>query len=216
MALRFSCPKCGYNLSAPEDCAGRSSKCRACGQPVTVPLPAAAAPITKRLRAWMFLAVGVGGALFFAVISWAIMRGVPAADALVMDENVKMVRRHPFWDSSVSGSEIDNILREMSAHSEGYLFVNSAGRFVYLPQNDPVGALIASDHSAVILWTANFVYPDVHSLGPKTVVIRRFPLSWAECARVLNDGISGITFAQALKQNEDNIKALDNMKVPDW
>lgn len=37
MNLHFSCPKCGYKLSAPEDCAGRSSKCRACGQPVTVP-----------------------------------------------------------------------------------------------------------------------------------------------------------------------------------
>ena len=44
MALRFSCPKCGNNLSAPKECAGRSSKCRACGQAVTVPLPAAAAP----------------------------------------------------------------------------------------------------------------------------------------------------------------------------
>jgi len=39
MTLRFSCPKCGSALSAPEDCAGRSSKCRACGQPVTVPPP---------------------------------------------------------------------------------------------------------------------------------------------------------------------------------
>jgi hypothetical protein len=39
MPLRFSCPKCGFALSAPEDCAGRSSKCRACGQPVTVPRP---------------------------------------------------------------------------------------------------------------------------------------------------------------------------------
>lgn len=37
MALRFSCPKCGTELSAPEDCAGRVSKCRACGQAVTVP-----------------------------------------------------------------------------------------------------------------------------------------------------------------------------------
>src|SRR5882724_1447329 len=37
MALRFPCPKCGHALSAPEGCAGRSSKCQACGQPVTVP-----------------------------------------------------------------------------------------------------------------------------------------------------------------------------------
>src|SRR5436309_6597504 len=41
MALRFSCPKCGHNLSAPEDCAGRSSKCRACGQALQVPAPVA-------------------------------------------------------------------------------------------------------------------------------------------------------------------------------
>lgn len=35
--IRFACPRCGMQLSAPEDCAGRSSKCRQCGQPVTVP-----------------------------------------------------------------------------------------------------------------------------------------------------------------------------------
>src|SRR5271155_4706386 len=45
MTLRFSCPKCGYNLSAPKECAGRSSKCRACGQPVTVPHPATRATL---------------------------------------------------------------------------------------------------------------------------------------------------------------------------
>jgi predicted RNA-binding Zn-ribbon protein involved in translation (DUF1610 family) len=38
--IRFACPRCGMQLSAPEDCAGRSSKCRACSQPVTVPIPA--------------------------------------------------------------------------------------------------------------------------------------------------------------------------------
>ena len=35
--IRFACPRCGMQLSAPLSCAGRSSKCRACGQPVTVP-----------------------------------------------------------------------------------------------------------------------------------------------------------------------------------
>ena len=35
--IRFTCPLCGMQLSAPEDCAGRVSKCRACGQPVTIP-----------------------------------------------------------------------------------------------------------------------------------------------------------------------------------
>src|SRR5262249_33954597 len=38
------CPRCGMQLSAPEECAGRSTKCRGCGQTVTVPWPAAAAP----------------------------------------------------------------------------------------------------------------------------------------------------------------------------
>ncbi len=45
MALRFSCPKCGFDLSAPESCAGRSSKCRQCGQPVTVPVALPAPPV---------------------------------------------------------------------------------------------------------------------------------------------------------------------------
>src|SRR5262249_49131049 len=41
--IRFTCPRCGMQLSAPEDCAGRSSKCRQCGQPITVPQPVAVA-----------------------------------------------------------------------------------------------------------------------------------------------------------------------------
>jgi hypothetical protein len=135
-------------------------------------------------------------------------KDTPQAQHGVMDENVGMVRRHPFWDAGVSGSEIDNILREMSAHHTGYLFINSAGKFVYLPHNDPKDALIASDHSALVLWTANGVYPDVHSLGPKMVVIRRFPQSRAQCVRVLNDSISGITLGQAQKMNDNNLKAL--------
>jgi hypothetical protein len=35
--IRFACPYCGKQLSAPEECAGRSSKCQGCGQTVTVP-----------------------------------------------------------------------------------------------------------------------------------------------------------------------------------
>jgi hypothetical protein len=53
MALRFSCPKCGYKLSAPVDCAGRSSKCRACGQPVTVPV----SPVPRKRSLWVVTAV---------------------------------------------------------------------------------------------------------------------------------------------------------------
>jgi hypothetical protein len=35
--IRFSCPRCGMQLSAPKECVGRSNKCRTCGQPITVP-----------------------------------------------------------------------------------------------------------------------------------------------------------------------------------
>jgi hypothetical protein len=40
MSLLFACPACGFSLSAPADCAGRSSKCRKCGQSLVVPQPA--------------------------------------------------------------------------------------------------------------------------------------------------------------------------------
>ena len=35
--IRFRCRKCGFVLSAPIECAGLSSRCRQCSQPVTVP-----------------------------------------------------------------------------------------------------------------------------------------------------------------------------------
>jgi hypothetical protein len=35
--LRFTCPSCGVAASAPEACAGRTTKCRQCGKPLTVP-----------------------------------------------------------------------------------------------------------------------------------------------------------------------------------
>src|SRR5262245_554495 len=42
--LHFSCPSCGTNLSAPETCAGRGTKCRQSGHPVTVPQPSVPSP----------------------------------------------------------------------------------------------------------------------------------------------------------------------------
>lgn len=39
--IRFACPRCGMQLSAPPECAGRSSKCRGCGQAFQVPYPMA-------------------------------------------------------------------------------------------------------------------------------------------------------------------------------
>lgn len=35
--IRFNCPSCGMAVSAPEECAGRSTRCRSCGNPITVP-----------------------------------------------------------------------------------------------------------------------------------------------------------------------------------
>ncbi|GEM_PF-5191331 len=42
--IRFSCSSCGVAASAPEDCAGRTTKCRNCGQSITVPRPKLANP----------------------------------------------------------------------------------------------------------------------------------------------------------------------------
>jgi transcription elongation factor Elf1 len=42
--LRFSCPACNAALSAPPDCAGRTTKCRQCGQPLVVPSPPSPLP----------------------------------------------------------------------------------------------------------------------------------------------------------------------------
>jgi predicted RNA-binding Zn-ribbon protein involved in translation (DUF1610 family) len=39
MPISFSCPQCGKNLKAPDNAAGKSSKCPGCGSPVTCPEP---------------------------------------------------------------------------------------------------------------------------------------------------------------------------------
>src|SRR5690242_3702361 len=39
MAISFSCAKCGKNLKAPDNAAGKTSKCPGCGSPVTCPEP---------------------------------------------------------------------------------------------------------------------------------------------------------------------------------
>jgi hypothetical protein len=43
--IRFKCPSCGLAASAPEDCVGRSTKCRGCNNPIVV--PAIAAPVAQ-------------------------------------------------------------------------------------------------------------------------------------------------------------------------
>ncbi len=39
MPISFSCPQCGKKLKAPDNAAGKSSKCPGCGSPVTCPEP---------------------------------------------------------------------------------------------------------------------------------------------------------------------------------
>jgi predicted RNA-binding Zn-ribbon protein involved in translation (DUF1610 family) len=39
MAIAFSCPQCGKKLKAPDNAAGKSSKCPGCGTTVTCPEP---------------------------------------------------------------------------------------------------------------------------------------------------------------------------------
>ena len=39
MAISFSCPRCGKKLKAPDDAAGKSSRCPGCGSAVTCPEP---------------------------------------------------------------------------------------------------------------------------------------------------------------------------------
>jgi hypothetical protein len=36
--IRFSCPSCNVNASAPDDCAGRATTCRQCGKQIVVPV----------------------------------------------------------------------------------------------------------------------------------------------------------------------------------
>jgi hypothetical protein len=43
--IRFKCPSCGLAVSAPEDCVGRSTKCRGCNNPIVV--PSIAAPVAQ-------------------------------------------------------------------------------------------------------------------------------------------------------------------------
>ncbi len=48
MAISFSCPRCGKKLKAPDNAAGKSSKCPGCGSPVTCPEPVYDAELVER------------------------------------------------------------------------------------------------------------------------------------------------------------------------
>jgi hypothetical protein len=67
--MRFACPTCHFHLSAPEECAGRVSRCRQCGGAVTVPPASAPLPIAGLLVAALMLLFLMAGAGTFALIS---------------------------------------------------------------------------------------------------------------------------------------------------
>ncbi len=232
MPLRFPCPQCGQILSAPDDCAGRTSRCRGCGQSVTVPFPVAVpnpvapalVPVAVRapdavhtpipFSRWAIPAVCGAAVVVIAIVALVAIGfarrggepfpGNPVADFFEPDESIRirMLRKHPFWQPNVTGGDIDKVLKEMSSHAEGSLFVNSSGKFVYFRWQEP-------------LIVAAMISPEVRALGPNTVLVEKFPSTRKDCARVLNDNLSGLTAGQVLKQNDDILDGLKNMKLPD-
>jgi hypothetical protein len=46
MPIPFTCPHCGRQTNVPDEYAGQSGPCAGCGQTITVPPPAHAAPFT--------------------------------------------------------------------------------------------------------------------------------------------------------------------------
>lgn len=61
--IRFPCPRCGYRLSAPDVCVGRSSRCRGCGERVTVPAREGGMPSDLRV-------IGVALSVIAGVMLW--------------------------------------------------------------------------------------------------------------------------------------------------
>lgn len=48
MPIQFSCPHCGKSFAVKDDLAGKSAKCKSCGQTITVPDGSAALPPVKK------------------------------------------------------------------------------------------------------------------------------------------------------------------------
>jgi hypothetical protein len=48
MPIAYSCPHCGKQFSVAEQYAGQTGPCAACGQPITIPLPAGMAPFAPQ------------------------------------------------------------------------------------------------------------------------------------------------------------------------
>jgi hypothetical protein len=78
MLMRFPCPHCQYELSAPSECAGRSSQCRNCGGTVTVPIPKAevAPPVSGKPRAWLLVGAIGGTAAVVCLLPFAVVGGL--------------------------------------------------------------------------------------------------------------------------------------------
>jgi prepilin-type processing-associated H-X9-DG protein len=59
MSITFSCPHCGVTTEIGDQFAGQTGPCRSCGQKVTVPTPAAMAPIPAQSSGGSMVAVAV-------------------------------------------------------------------------------------------------------------------------------------------------------------
>src|SRR6187549_18507 len=86
MPIAYSCPHCGKQFSVAEQYAGQTGPCAACGQPITIPLPAGMAPFAPQPAKGggmgvviAVLAVGLVGAV--CVIGILIALLLPAVQA---------------------------------------------------------------------------------------------------------------------------------------
>ena len=52
MPIPFTCPHCGHQTTVADQYAGQTGPCSGCGQPITVPMPATAAPPAPPTKSW--------------------------------------------------------------------------------------------------------------------------------------------------------------------
>jgi type II secretory pathway pseudopilin PulG len=70
MPIAYSCPHCGKQFSVAEQYAGQTGPCAACGQPITIPLPAGMAPFAPQPGK------GVGMGVLVAVLAAGLVGAV--------------------------------------------------------------------------------------------------------------------------------------------
>lgn len=69
MPIAYSCPHCGKQYSVADQFAGQTGPCASCGQPITIPLPAAGSPFApqpSKGSSTPLIVAGVVGCGFFA------------------------------------------------------------------------------------------------------------------------------------------------------